>query len=69
MKRDMYVYSRVVNEEVLESALLCNDWLYVMHGQSCSVSKGTFDLTVTRWMLLFKSANIIILCLTKASMW
>ena len=29
MKRDMYVYSRVVNEEVVESALLCNDWLHV----------------------------------------
>ena len=37
-----------------------------MNIQSCSVSKETFDLTVARWMLWFKSANIIILCQTKA---
>ena len=41
--------------------------------QSCSVSKETIDLTVTRGSLwsnnLFKSANIIILCQTKASFW
>ena len=34
-----------------------------------SVSKETFDLTVTRWTLWFKSANSIILCRTKASLW
>jgi hypothetical protein len=37
--------------------------------QSCSVSKETIDLTVTRWTLSFKSANITILCWTKASIW
>ena len=44
-------------------------WLKNAFGvQSCSVSKETFDLTVTRWMLWFKSANIIILCWPKASL-
>ena len=40
---------------------------------SCSVSKETIDLTVTRGRLWsnnsFKSANSIILCRTKASLW
>ena len=43
--------------------------LTIKFKQSCSVSKETFDLTVTRWTLWFKSANIIILCWTKASLW
>ena len=41
--------------------------------QSCSVSKETIDLTVTEGRFgtknSFKSANIIILCQTKASLW
>ena len=41
--------------------------------QSCSVSKETIDLIVTRGTLwsnnLFKNANIIILCRTKVSLW
>ena len=41
----------------------------LMAVQSCSVSKETFDLTVTRWTLWIKSANIIILCQTKGSLW
>ena len=45
----------------------------VITTQSCSISKETIDLTVTRGTLwsnnLFKSANIIILCRTKASLW
>ena len=44
-----------------------------MSNQSCSVSKETIDLTVTRVTLwsnnLFKSANIIILRPTKTSLW
>ena len=43
--------------------------LWSQQNQSCSVSKETFDLTVTRWTLWFKSANIIILCQTKGSFW
>ena len=43
--------------------------LLVSSNQSCSVSKETNDLTVTRGTLLsnnlFKSANIFILCSTK----
>ena len=39
------------------------------HIQSCSVSTETIDLIVTRWTLSFKSATIIILRRTKASMW
>ena len=52
----------------------CISWRNV-YTQSCSVSKETIDLTltVTRGTLwsnnLFKSANIIILWRTKASLW
>ena len=41
--------------------------------QSCSVSKETIDLTITRGTLwsnnLLKSANINMLCQTKVSLW
>ena len=43
--------------------------IYETWEQSCPVSKETFDLTVTRWTLLFKSPNIILICWTKASKW
>ena len=39
----------------------CNFCIKGNYSQSCSVSKETFDLTVTRWTLWFKNANIIIL--------
>ena len=82
---NVMMLTKVMAKPIMTNGLCCcpaQQWLLFLVklqrlllrlSQSCSVSKETVDITATRGTLwsnnLLKSANIIILSRTKASLW